>query len=153
MASEAARAQALGSRYAKDVVELSLASLTTQTYFSLRSLDAQIATTRNTLVTRSDGLALVTRRVDAGYASELDLRQAEGASTDASAQYKELVRQRALAEHLLGVLTGKLALVVAPGDLAQLPHPALPPPDCRRRSSSAAPTCALPNKTSSPRTP
>jgi multidrug efflux system outer membrane protein len=125
---EAARAQALGSRYAKDVVTLSLSSLTTQTYFSLRSLDAQIATTRNTLATRRDGLALVTRRVDAGYASELDLRQAEGAATDASAQLKELIRQRALAEHLLGVLTGKLDLVVPPGDIAQLPRPALPPP-------------------------
>ena len=126
--AEAARAQALGSRYAKDVVTLSLASLTTQTYFSLRSLDAQIATTRNTLATRKDGLALVTRRVDAGYASDLDLRQAEGATTDASAQLKELIRQRALAEHLLGVLTGKLDLVVPPGDLARLPLPALPPP-------------------------
>src|SRR5262249_17871327 len=94
-ASEAARAQALGSRYAKEVVMLSLAGLTTQTYFSLRSLDAQIATTRETLATREDGLALVRRRVDAGYAADLDLRQAEGARTDASAQLKELIRQRA----------------------------------------------------------
>ncbi len=125
---EAARAQLLGSRYAKDVVDLSLASLVAQTYFSLRSLDAQIATTRDTLVTRNDGLALVVRRVDAGYASELDLRQAEGASTDAAAQLKELMRQRALAQHLLGVLTGKLDLAVAPGDLGRLPQPALPPP-------------------------
>lgn len=126
--AEAASAQALGSRYAKEVVLLSLASLTTQTYFSLRSLDAQIATTRNTLATRSDGLALVKRRVDAGYASDLDLHQAEGATTDASAQLKELVRQRALAEHLLGVLTGKLDLVIPPGDFARLPQPPLPPP-------------------------
>ena len=125
---EAAQAQALGSRYSKEVVTLSLASLTTQTYFSLHSLDAQVATTRNTLATRSDGLSLVRRRVDAGYASDLDLRQAEGATTDASAQLKELLRQRALAEHLLGVLTGKLDLVVPPGDIARLPQPALPPP-------------------------
>jgi outer membrane protein, multidrug efflux system len=125
---EAARAQALGSRYAKEVVTLSLSSLTTQTYFSLRSLDAQIATTRDTLATRRDGLSLVTRRADAGYASDLDLRQAEGATTDASAQLKELIRQRALAEHLLGVLTGRLDLVVPPGDIARLPQPALPPP-------------------------
>ena len=104
---EAARAQALGTRYAKEVVTLSIASLTTQTYLSLRSLDAAIATTRNTLATRKDGLALVNRRVDAGYASDLDLRQAEGATTDASAQLKELIRQRALALHLLGVLTGQ----------------------------------------------
>jgi multidrug efflux system outer membrane protein len=44
--AEAARAQALGSQYAKDVVTLSLAGLVAQTYFSLRSLDAQIANTR-----------------------------------------------------------------------------------------------------------
>ena len=126
--AEAARAQALGSRYAKEVVTLSLSSLTTQTYLSLRSLDAAIATTRSTLATRKDGLALVNRRVDAGYASDLDLRQAEGATTDASAQLKELVRQRVLAEHLLGVLTGRLDLVIPPGDLSRLPLPALPPP-------------------------
>jgi outer membrane protein, multidrug efflux system len=125
---EAAHAQALGSRYAKEVVTLSIASLTTQTYFSLRSLDAQIATTKNTLATRNDGLTLVKRRVDAGYASELDLRQAEGATTDASAQLKELIRQRALAQHLLGVLTGKVDLVIAPGDIGRLPLPPLPPP-------------------------
>jgi multidrug efflux system outer membrane protein len=126
--AEAARAQALGSRYAKDVVDLSLASLTVQTYFSLRSLDAQITTTRSTLATRKDGLGLVVRRVDAGYASDLDLHQAEGATTDASAQLGELIRQRALAEHLLGVLTGKLDLAVPLGDITRLPLPALPPP-------------------------
>ena len=37
---ESARAQALGTHYARDVVTLSVAGLTTQTYFSLRSLDA-----------------------------------------------------------------------------------------------------------------
>ncbi|TMI14686.1 MAG: TolC family protein, partial [Betaproteobacteria bacterium] len=42
-ASEAARAGLLGSRFARDVVILSLGSLTAQTYFGLRSLDAQLA--------------------------------------------------------------------------------------------------------------
>jgi multidrug efflux system outer membrane protein len=110
------------------VVTLSLAGLVTQTYFSLRSLDAQIANTRSTLVTRDDAFALVKRRADAGYASDLDLRQAEGARADISAQLKELVRQRALVEHQLGVLTDRLDLAVSPGDLSQLPQPPLPPP-------------------------
>ena len=39
-ALEATRASALGSRYAKEVVTLSLAGLTAQAYFALRSLDA-----------------------------------------------------------------------------------------------------------------
>lgn len=126
--AEAARAQALGSRYAKEVVMLSLAGFVTQAYFSLRSLDAQIANTRSTLTTRDDALALVKRRADAGYASDLDLRQAEGARADISVQLKEFVRQRALVEHQLAVLTDRLDLTVSPGGLSLLPQPPLPPP-------------------------
>jgi multidrug efflux system outer membrane protein len=124
---ESARAQALATHYARDVVTLSLAGLTTQTYFSLRSLDAQIAATSESLATREEYLKLVRRRVDGGISSGLDLAQALGARADASAQLKELVRQRALVEHLLGTLTGRLDLKLPPGDLAQLPIPPTPP--------------------------
>ncbi len=55
-ALEATRALALGSRYAREVVTLSLAGLTTQAYFSLCSLDAQIALTRTTLASRQETL-------------------------------------------------------------------------------------------------
>jgi len=127
-ASEAARAQGLSTRYAKDVVTLSIAALTTQTYFSLRSLDAQIASTRATLVTRDETLRLVRRRADGGLSSDLEVRQAEGARSDAAFQLDELLRERALAEHLLGTLTGRLDVAIAAGDLSHLPLPALPPP-------------------------
>jgi multidrug efflux system outer membrane protein len=127
-ATEAARAQGLSTRYAKDVVTLSIAALTAQTYFALRSLDAQISSTRATLVTRDETLRLVRRRADGGLASDLEVRQAEGARSDAAFQLDELLRQRALAEHLLGTLTGRLDLAIQPGDLAHLPLPALPPP-------------------------
>src|SRR5450759_1934188 len=124
---ESARAQVLATHYAKDVVSLSLAGLTTQTYFSLRSLDAQIAATSETLTTREEYLRVVQRRVDGGLASGLDLAQARGARSDAAAQLKDLVRQRALAEHLLGTLTGRLDLKRSSGNLAQLPVPPVPP--------------------------
>jgi len=124
---ESARAQALSTHYAKDVVSLSLAGLTAQSYFSLRSLDAQIAATRQTLVTRDDYLGIVRRRVDSGLASDLDLNQAQGARSDASAQLKELIRQRAIALHLLGTLTSRLDLSIPAGDLAQIPVPPVPP--------------------------
>jgi outer membrane protein, multidrug efflux system len=124
---ESARAQALATHYAKDVVTLSLAGLTTQTYFSLRSLDAQIAATKETLTTREEYLRLVRRRVDGGVASALDLAQATGARSDAAAQLKDLTRQRALAQHLIGTLTGRLDIKLPPGDLAQLPNPPVPP--------------------------
>jgi multidrug efflux system outer membrane protein len=127
-ATEAARAQDLSTRYAKEVVMLSIAALTTQTYFSLRSLDAQIASTRSTLESRDETLAIVRRRAEGGLASDLDVRQAEGARYDAALQQDELVRQRELAEHLLATLTGKLDLALVPGGIMQLPQPAVPPP-------------------------
>jgi multidrug efflux system outer membrane protein len=126
-ALEATRALALGSRYAREVVTLSLAGLTTQAYFSLCSLDAQIALTRTTLASRQETLGLVRDRVQGGIASDLDLNQAEGARADAAAQLKDLQRQRALAEHQLETLTGRLDLRLAPGDLLGLPLPPLPP--------------------------
>src|SRR6202163_735175 len=124
---ESARAQVLATHYAKDVVTLSLAGLTSQTFFLLRSLDAQITATRETLATREEYLDVVRRRVDAGLSSGLDLAQALGARSDAAAQLKDLVRKRALPEHLLGTLTSRLDLKVAAGDLAQLPVPPTPP--------------------------
>jgi multidrug efflux system outer membrane protein len=83
---ESARAQVLATYYAKDVVTLSLAGLTTQTYFLLRSLDAQITATRETLATREEYLVVVRRRVDAGARRPLGRRGAvEGARAAARA--------------------------------------------------------------------
>ena len=127
-ALEVTRANALGSRYAKEVVTLSLAGLTAQAYFSLRSLDAQIALTRASLASREESLALVRRRAQGGVASDLDLNQAELARADASVQLKELQRQRALVEHQLGTLSGRPDLVLAAGELLSLPLTPSPPP-------------------------
>ncbi len=126
-ALEATRALALGSRYASEVVKLSLAGLTTQGYFSLRSLDAQSALARGTLAGREEALAMVRRRAQGGIASDLDLNQAESARADAAAQLKEFERQRALIEHQLATLTGRLDLALPAGDLLALPLPPLPP--------------------------
>ena len=125
---EAVRAQALGTRYAKDVVSLSLAGLTAQAYFSLRSLDAQIAATRQTLASRDEALTYVRNRARGGIASDLDVSQAETARADSAVQLRDLLRQRALAEHQLGTLTGRLDLADAGGDLLTLPVPPPPPP-------------------------
>ncbi|MBS0336687.1 MAG: efflux transporter outer membrane subunit [Proteobacteria bacterium] len=124
---ESVRAQALATRYAKDVVALSLAGLTAQAYFSLRSLDAQVAVTRQTLTSREEALDYVRRRARGGIASDLDLSQAESARADSAAQLKDLQRQRSLAEHQLGTLTGRLDLALDGGDLLALPVPPLPP--------------------------
>jgi len=124
---EATRALALGSRYAREVVRLSLAGLTSQAYFSLRALDTQSALARSTLASREETLAMVRHRAQGGVASELDLNQAELARADAAAQLKEFERQRALAEHQLATLTGRLDLALPSGDLLALPLPPAPP--------------------------
>jgi multidrug efflux system outer membrane protein len=124
---EAARAVALGSRYAKEVVALSLTGLTAQAYFSLRSLDEQIAFTRATLAGRDAALDLARKRGAGGIASDLDLGQAQSARADASLQLRELMRQRALLEHQLATLTGTLDLGIPQGELPRLPVPPLPP--------------------------
>jgi multidrug efflux system outer membrane protein len=125
--SEAARASLLGSRFARDVVTLSLGSLTAQTYFGLRSLDAQLAVLQETIRTRRDSVELARARVAGGLASELDLYQAQAALSDALVQRRDTERARALLEHQLGQLIGKLDLKLAAGDLFALPVPPTPP--------------------------
>jgi multidrug efflux system outer membrane protein len=125
--AEASRAQTLGTRYAKDVVSLTLAGATAQAYFSLRSLDAQIAVAAQTLSARDESLAVVRSRARGGLASDLELNQAQGALADAAVQLKELQRQRSVVEHQLGGLSGRLDLALAPGDLRSMPLPPLPP--------------------------
>src|SRR2546425_12632212 len=125
--SEAARAGLLGSRFARDVVILSLGSLTAQTYFGLRSLDAQLAVLQETIRPRPDSAELARARVGAGLASELDLYQAQSALSDALVQRRDTERVRALLEHQLGQLTGKPDLKLAAGDLFTLPVPPTPP--------------------------
>src|SRR5882762_6992777 len=125
--AESVRAQMLATRYAGEVVALTLEGLTAQAYFALRSLDAQIIVTRETMATREDALSYVRARAKGGVASELEVAQAEGARADIATQLKDLQRQRALFEHQLAALTGRLDLAVAIGDLRTLPMPPLPP--------------------------
>ena len=126
-ADEAARANLLNSRYSRDVVGLTLASAAAQSYFGLRSLDAQLAVLAQTISTRSDSLDLARARLNAGLASALDVFQAQGALADAQAQRREAARQRAVLERQLGQLTGKPELRVPAGELFALPVPPAPP--------------------------
>jgi multidrug efflux system outer membrane protein len=126
-ASESARANLLSTRYGRDVVALSLAATVSQAYFTLRSLDAQISVSKDTLEIRDENLNMVKNRSAGGLATDLELSQAEASRADAALQLREQQRQRTLVEHQLAVLTSKLDLTLAPGDLDHLPLPAPPP--------------------------
>lgn len=127
-ASEASRAALLATTYARDVTALSLATTTAQSYFSLRSLDAQISVTENTLQAVGESLDIAQKRLAAGYTSALDYAQAETLRAQTQVNLRELRRQRAIQEHQLGNLTSDLELRIAPGKLEGLPVPATVPP-------------------------
>jgi multidrug efflux system outer membrane protein len=125
-ATEAARAQLLAGTAARDTVRLTVASAVAQAWFALRSLDAQLAATRSTLKSREEGVRLFSLRLKAGSGSRLDAEQAEIQRADAALQLRELQRQRALAQSLLGVLTGQAGLVLDERTLATT-VPSAPP--------------------------
>ncbi len=124
---EAARAQALASRHARDTVQLSLAGMVANSYLALRAYDAELAVSLASLESRDESLKIVKSRVDAGLASPLELRQAEGASAAIRAQISTLRLQRAVTEHQLALLTGMPELRIASGDLRRMPLPPVPP--------------------------
>ncbi len=124
---EAARAQALSTRYAKDTVALSLAGLVASNYLLLRSLDSQLQVTQVSLKSREESLALTQRRLEGGVASALDVQQAEVARENLSAQLSDLNRLRAISLHQLTVLTGDVELIIASADITSLPIPPMPP--------------------------
>lgn len=126
-AQESAKAQALASRFAKDTIDLSLKSLVAGDYLLLRSLEAQIELSKASMKSREDSLALTQRRLEGGVSSALDLHQAEVAYNNLKAQLADLIRQRAIIEHQLAVLTGDLDLKIAVGDIKSLPVPPVPP--------------------------
>ena len=124
---EAAQAQYTATQYARGVVGLTLAGAIARTYFNVRSLDAQIAVSQESLDAADDSVDITRKRANAGIASELDVYQAQGNRAQLAAQLKELRRLRAVSMHQLGVLTGELDLTLSPADLRALPSPPLPP--------------------------
>ncbi len=125
--SEASRAQLLATTYARDVTALALAATTTQAYFTLRSLDAQIVVSQSTLDAVNDSLGIARKRLDAGYSSGLDYAQAQALAAQTAVQLRDLRRQRAVTLHQLANLTSDLTLQIAPGSLDALPIPLAPP--------------------------
>jgi multidrug efflux system outer membrane protein len=116
-----------------------------QTYFRLRSLDAEIATVGQTVRLREESVRITQHRFDEGDIGEFDLSRARTELSTARADAIGLQRQRANAEHALAVLLGKpAAAFVAPSnplsDAAALPviPPGLPSALLERRPDIAS---------------
>ncbi len=125
--NEAARAEALASRFGRDSIQLALIGQLVNEYLILRSNEAQLEVTRQTLESRQESLKIVQARLDAGSASGLELAQAESQLNAAQGQWSQFKRLRALSENQIGLLSGQPGLKLASTSLDQLPLPPTPP--------------------------
>jgi NodT family efflux transporter outer membrane factor (OMF) lipoprotein len=76
-ASDAARASLLATQAARDNVKLAVAASAAAGYIGLRALDARLAVVRETVDARAASLRIAQRRAQSGYATRLELEQAE----------------------------------------------------------------------------
>ncbi|WP_263368527.1 efflux transporter outer membrane subunit [Edaphobacter bradus] len=106
-ATEAARAQLLGTQDAQQTVILTLVSDVASDYFLLRDLDLQLQITKETVRTQQDSVNLTQLRLQHGVATTLDVLQARQVLDTANAQIPDLERQIGQTEDAINILLGK----------------------------------------------
>jgi outer membrane protein, multidrug efflux system len=104
--NRAARAALLASEETRRVVVQTLVSDVASTYFLLRDLDLELEITRRAIDLRDVSLDLVRLRVDNGYSSEIELRQAEVLVKTARTALTSLELESEQTENRLSVLLG-----------------------------------------------
>jgi multidrug efflux system outer membrane protein len=105
-ATEAARAQLLGTQDAQQTVVLTLVSDVASDYFLLRDLDMQLQITKETVRTQEDSVKLTELRLQHGIGTTLDVLQARQVLDTANAQIPDLERQIGQTEDALNILLG-----------------------------------------------
>lgn len=125
-AKEAARANYLATRFAKETVQLSTESLVVTSYLTIRSIDSQLVNVKENLKISEESLALARRREEGGVVSILDVQQASLVRDNLLLEEQELLRTRALTEHVLNILTLE-EIHLDQTDLTHLPMPPMPP--------------------------
>jgi multidrug efflux system outer membrane protein len=105
-ATEAARAQLLQSEYAKQDVLAGLVASVATAYFTLQTLDDELAITHRTVETRQKFVDLTQAQHDRGTVSELDVATAQAQLAIAKANLPDLKRQIGQTEDQLSVLLG-----------------------------------------------
>jgi multidrug efflux system outer membrane protein len=128
-ATEAARADYLGSIDAQRGVMLSLVSAVAQAYFELLELDAELEIAKRTTEAFDDTLHLFTRRFEGGVGSRLEVMRAEAARADSAAAIPEIERLIVLKENQIAVLLGRTPGPITRGAAldAQTMPPVTPP--------------------------
>src|SRR5213083_2707881 len=103
---ESARADAQASLAAYYSVLLTLQADVAQNYFSLRALDAEIATVTGTVDLRKEQVRLVRSRFQGGIGNELDVARAETELASTEAEAASLAQRRSELENAIAILVG-----------------------------------------------
>ncbi|WP_150295008.1 efflux transporter outer membrane subunit [Sphingobium estronivorans] len=123
----AARSAWLASEAARDSAQLSVAAAAASGYVTLLGLDARRAVVQQTIQSRSEALRLARSRAEAGYTSQLELRQAESEYQAAALILPQVDLAIARAENGLRLLIGDVPGPIGRGtSLAGLTAPPLP---------------------------
>jgi len=128
-ATEASRAELLGTEDSRQTVTLTLVSDVASAYFALLQLDLQLQITRETVKTQQDSVKLTNLRVEHGVATRLDVLQAQQVLDSANAQIPDLERRIAQEENAISILLGNYPQAVPRGRaLVEQPLPPEVPP-------------------------
>lgn len=128
-AREAALARRTASAADRATVALGVTAAVADGYFRLLALRERIAIAKDNLRTAGDILALVQRRVSAGYAAPADLAQQRIALAAAAAEVPVLEQQELETRDALAILVGRPpeGFSVPDADIAALAQPAVTP--------------------------
>ena len=105
--TRAATLEVMGEEAAYQSVLLALQSDVAHTYFSLRTLDSEMAILEDTIKLRRESLDMVQRQFDEGDRSELETSQALTELATTQASLEAVRRERSVNDHALAVLLGK----------------------------------------------
>lgn len=139
---DAAEAGVAAGAAEEEAARLSVTAATARGYITLLALDKRLQVLQATLEARGQALKFARDRAQAGYTSQLELRQAEAEYQATAQQVPQLQAQIARQENALSVLTGALPGDVARGGtLDELLRPAAPailPAELLRRRPDVA---------------
>src|SRR5271157_5182468 len=122
-ATEAARANLLAARWARQYVISTLVGDVAASYFQLRALDLQLEISRRTLAARQESLKLTQTLANGGATTMLDVRQAEQLVAVANESIPDFERRIEQQENYLSTLLGNNPGPIARGlPLTEQPH-------------------------------
>jgi outer membrane protein, multidrug efflux system len=118
-ADEAARARLLSVEANRGTVLASLYANVAQSYFALRSFDAQVALAELTFTTRKENLRLQTKRFEGGVVGQLEVQQAVSEAAAIEVALQQAQQNRRATEATLAVLIGRGPAAIVQPDIVR----------------------------------